>query len=316
MRTTPSSSSGSTASAGANGLTLGTGSGGSTIKGLDITNFTGNGIVVQSNGNFILGNLIGVDPTGVAQMPNGTFPSSGDGIRILNASNNQIGSPDPADRNITSGNEVDGIHVLGTLTTPATGNIIQGNFVGVAADGKSSVGNRTEPAPAPGTAEGNNQFGIAISGGNLNRVGGTAAGARNVDVANFKAAMVSVLLNPKFYWEAVGHITAADASTFANLLLPNMLPFQVGNTAGYGNFIGPGNQYLGNGRKLTDAVVHTTLAVLTKGVLTTDNVGDDNGFRVTDGSIDPTSGKPRAIAFPYIGAANLPLIGPGTRPNP
>src|SRR5205814_6221591 len=119
-------------------------------------------------------------PTGTTRMPNGTFPTSGDGIRILNASNNHIGSTDPADRNITSGNAIDGIHVLGTLTSPTTGNIIQGNFVGVAADGKSSVGNRTEPAPAPGAAEGNNLFGIEISGGNLNTVGGTAAGARNV----------------------------------------------------------------------------------------------------------------------------------------
>jgi hypothetical protein len=29
-----------------------------------------------------------------------------------------------------------------------------------------------------------------------------------------------------------------------------------------------------------------------------------------------TTGKTRAIAFPYIGAANLPLNGPGTGPNP
>jgi hypothetical protein len=142
------------------------------------------------------------------------------------------------------------------------------------------------------------------------------AGQPSTDRANFKAAMVSVLRNPKFYWEAVGNLTAADADTFANLLLPDMLAFQVGNTAGYGNFIGPGNQYLGNGRKLTDAVVHTTLAILTKGVITSDNVDDDNGFRITDGSFVPVLGKNRSIAFPYIGAANLPLNGPGTSPNP
>jgi streptogramin lyase len=181
---------GAGAGAGADGLTLGAGSAGSTIKGLDITNFPGNGIVVQSNGNSILGNFSGVDPTGTTRMPNGTFPNSGDGIRIQNASNNQIGSTDPADRNITSGNAIDGIHVLGTLVAPATGNIIQGNFVGVAADGVSSVGNRTEPAPAPGTPEGNNLFGIEISGGNLNTVGGTAAGARNV--VGFNGAGIEV----------------------------------------------------------------------------------------------------------------------------
>ena len=168
------------AGAGVDGLTLGAGSGGSTIKGLDISNFAGHGIVIQSNGNFIVGNFIGVDPTGTARAPNGTFPNSGDGIRILNASNNQIGSTNAGDRNVVSGNALVGIHIVGTLATPATGNIIQGNFVGVATDGVSSVGNRTEPAPAPGSAEGNNLFGIEISGGNLNTIGGTAAGARNV----------------------------------------------------------------------------------------------------------------------------------------
>jgi hypothetical protein len=171
---------GTGAGAGVSGLTLGAGSDGSTIKGLNITNFSGHGIVIQSNGNFVLGNFIGVDATGTMRAPNGTFPNSGDGVLILNASTNQIGSTDPADRNITSGNALNGIHIQGTLTTPATGNIIQGNFVGVAADGISSVGNRTEPAPATGSAEGNNLFGIEISGGNSNTVGGTAAGARNV----------------------------------------------------------------------------------------------------------------------------------------
>jgi streptogramin lyase len=181
---------GAAAGSGSNALTLGTGSAGSTIRGLDITNFQGNGIVIQSNGNTIAGNFVGVDPAGTTRMPNGSYPNSGAGILIISASNNQIGSTNPADRNVASGNALDGIHVEGTLTSPATGNIIQGNFVGVAADGHSSVGNRTEPAPAPGTPEGNNLFGIEISGGNMNTVGGTAAGARNV--VGFNGAGIEV----------------------------------------------------------------------------------------------------------------------------
>ena len=171
---------GNSVGAGVDGLTLGAGSGGSTIRGLNIGRFAGNGITVQSNGNSILGNFVGVDPTGTTRRPNGTFPTSGYGIRILNASSNQIGSTSVADRNVTSGNALGGIQIVGTVIAPATGNIIRGNFVGVAADGKSSVGNRTEPAPAPGAAEGNNLFGIEISGGSLNTIGGTTAGARNV----------------------------------------------------------------------------------------------------------------------------------------
>lgn len=171
---------GASAGASADALTLGAGSAGSTIKGLNITNFKGNGIVIQSNGNSILGNFIGVDVTGSSRQPNGTFPNTGVGIFIQNASNNQIGSTSAADRNVVSGNSLNGIQISGTLTLPATGNIVQGNFIGVAADGKSDTGNRTDIAPAPGTPGGNNLFGIEISGGNLNTIGGTAAGARNV----------------------------------------------------------------------------------------------------------------------------------------
>jgi CSLREA domain-containing protein len=168
-----------------NGLTLGAGSDGSTIKGLAINRFQadaslngGVGIVIQSNGNTIVGNFVGVNPAGTTEMPNG-----GDGIRLVNASNNLIGTPSAADRNIASGNTLDGIHIEGTLTTPATGNLIQGNFVGVAANGVSRVGVRTAPIPnagALGTDAGNFLFGIEISGGNNNTVGGTTAGARNV----------------------------------------------------------------------------------------------------------------------------------------
>jgi hypothetical protein len=175
---------GASAGAGVDGLTLGAGSGGSTIEGLDITRFTNNGIVIRSSGNTIAGNFIGVDPTGSMRRPNGVYPNDanarGDGVRVESASNNIIGGTIPASRNIVSGNTLDGIHIIGSLTAPATGNMIQGNFVGVAADGKSSVGIRTEPTSAQGTPEGNNLFGIEISGGVLNTIGGMTFGARNV----------------------------------------------------------------------------------------------------------------------------------------
>lgn len=171
---------GSTAGAGANGLTLGAGSTSSTIKGFVINRFAGHGIVVQSNFNTIVGNFIGVDTTGTARSPNGTFPTTGDGIRVQNVSNNVIGGFAVADRNILSGNALCGVHIIGTLAAPAVGNVIRGNFVGVGKDGVSGVGNRTEPAPAPGTPEGNNLYGIEISGGTQTAVGGAVAGGRNV----------------------------------------------------------------------------------------------------------------------------------------
>src|SRR5437660_1525652 len=90
--------------------------------------------LLSTNAN-AAGNVVGVDPTGFMARPN--FE---DGIHVEGGSGNTIGGLTPADRNVASGNGLDGIHVVGTLTLPATGNTIQGNFVGFAADGRSSVG--------------------------------------------------------------------------------------------------------------------------------------------------------------------------------
>jgi hypothetical protein len=144
------------------------------IRGLAINRFSLNGIHLQSNFNVVTGNFVGTNPQGTVAQPN-----QNDGIRIAFARNNTVGGTSPGDRNLSSGNTIDGIHVVGDLAHPATQNVIQGNFVGVNAAGTGSVGNRPG-APAPGTPQGNSFFGIEISGGNNNLVGGTTSGARNV----------------------------------------------------------------------------------------------------------------------------------------
>jgi hypothetical protein len=67
---------------------------------------------------------------------------------------------------------------------------------------------------------------------------------------------------------------------------------------------------LGNGRRFADDPHDVDLNILTNGAKPSDNVGDDNGLKITDGSVDPVSGKTRAIAFPSIGAANTPAGSP------
>jgi len=131
------------------------------------------------------------------------------------------------------------------------------------------------------------------------------AGHPRHDFRDFRADMVSVLMT-------VYGRTQSDANNLTGLLLPDVLQFQIGNPGGFGTFIGPAGKTLGNGRRLSNDVIDTDLTVITNGAITTDNVGDDNGLRVTDGSVDPVSGQTRAVAFPYIGAANTP----GTGPNP
>jgi CSLREA domain-containing protein len=158
----------------ADGILVGTTGAGSTIEGLAINRFSLNGIELQGGGDTIVGNFVGVNPSGSAAEPN-----QNDGTHMSNSSSSSIGGTTAEARNVVSGNLFDGIHVVGSTGAPATGNLIEGNFVGVNATGTDSVGIRSIGSSA-GTAEGNALFGIEISGGNANTVGGTTAAAGNV----------------------------------------------------------------------------------------------------------------------------------------
>ncbi len=121
--------SGANAGANVNGLTITAGN--STVKGLVINGFGGQGILLQGNGgDVIAGNYIGTDATGTARMANG-----GNGISV-NASNNLIGGTTAADRNVISGNGGNGIAVVGTIN-----NGIEGNYIGTNATGTAALGN-------------------------------------------------------------------------------------------------------------------------------------------------------------------------------
>ncbi len=79
----------------ANGLTLNSGSAGSTVRGLVIQNFTSNGInVYYSNNSSIVGNYIGTTSTGNAAAGNAI------GINIWDSSGVTIGGTTALDRNV------------------------------------------------------------------------------------------------------------------------------------------------------------------------------------------------------------------------
>ncbi|MDQ2783778.1 MAG: hypothetical protein M3Y58_02110 [Chloroflexota bacterium] len=147
--------------------------GGITIKGFAINgwyNAPGAGINILSNGNVVQANYIGTDPTGGASVANGT------GIYIATASNNLIGGTVAAARNIISGNNGIGISIDGTVGGTPTGNIIQGNYIGLNAAGTALVQNPT--------ITGSNKAGVDIAAASGNTVGGTAPGAGNVISGN------------------------------------------------------------------------------------------------------------------------------------
>jgi uncharacterized repeat protein (TIGR01451 family)/CSLREA domain-containing protein len=152
---------GSNAGTGVDGLRITAGN--STVKGLIINRFDGNGIVLASNGgNTITGNFIGVDTNGVLALGNAK-----DGIFINGVSNNTIGGTTSVAGNLISGNNSNGIEISGS---GATNNIVQGNFIGTDLTGALDLGNF--------------QQGVFINGASNNTIGGTSFGTGNLISGN------------------------------------------------------------------------------------------------------------------------------------
>ncbi len=118
--------------------------------------------------NTIAGNLIGTTASGLAPLGNAQR-----GIFINGAPNNLVGGTTPADRNVISSNGSNSPEWVGILiaNSGANGNVVQGNFIGLGADGRT---------PLPNT-----DAGVRLgSAANNNLVGGTASGAGNLIGAN------------------------------------------------------------------------------------------------------------------------------------
>jgi hypothetical protein len=134
------------------------------------------GIVMQvegTSGNLIQGNYIGTDASGNVKIGNTNY-----GIAIFNAShNNTIGGMIPGARNVVSGNGW-GIGIAGSSGGTPSGNVVQGNYVGVAADGSTPMGNRVE--------------GIRLAPAFNTTVGGVTPGAGNIVAFNGPTAEIGV----------------------------------------------------------------------------------------------------------------------------
>ena len=156
--------SGTAAGAGVDGLRLAAGSAGTTIRGLVINGFGGDGIEINgSAGNTIAGNFIGTSASGTSAAAN-----TGNAIKVANSAGNMIGGSAAALRNLLSGNSGNGVSISGA---GSTNNTVQGNYIGTNAAGSAALPNAND--------------GIGIdSGASGNVVGGTTSGERNVISGN------------------------------------------------------------------------------------------------------------------------------------
>jgi CSLREA domain-containing protein len=152
----------------------------STIKGLVINRFNAHGIIIRGSGatgNFIEGNFIGTNVAGTEDRGNNAA-----GVVILFAPNNIIGGTQPAQRNVISGNTggsgggFGGVHIS---ADGATGNRVEGNFIGTTADGTGDLGNGGDGVLIISQLINGVQANVPN-----NTVGGTASGAGNVISGN------------------------------------------------------------------------------------------------------------------------------------
>jgi titin len=137
-------------------------------------------INLNANGNFVLGNWMGVDITGTTSLVtniSGVISyGNGSGVVISGSSNNQIGGLTAAERNVISGNGCQGVNIINSLNsgvlTQASGNKVQGKLHWLNAAGTDMVLD-----PTNGSKFGNKCSDVFIAGATNNLIGGTAPGA-------------------------------------------------------------------------------------------------------------------------------------------
>jgi len=320
----------------ANGISAFSGSDNNIIGGLTSTPGTGLGNVISgntlagvrfdTNGNTVLGNIIGLSAAGNADLGNG-----GNGVIIVGGASNTVGGSTTTSRNIISGNTGNGVNIQGEtgdsntvagnyLGTDITGAIaIPGTTAGVSisggADNNTIGGSATAAGTAPGNViSGNNTNGINISGtfvvgaqtGNVvqgNNIGlnaaGTAALPNNVDGINITGAITST---------TIGGLTSTPGTGLGNVISGNNqdgVEINGGTNSGIsflGNVIGLGpagmaaRPNLANGINLTNSVSQT----IGGSTATARNIISGNGNDPADDGID-LGGNNHVIQGNFIG---------------
>src|SRR5207237_3117206 len=141
--------------------------GGNTAGARNIISGNGGSGVNPSRGshdNSILGNFIGTNVTGNAAVANAV------GVYIVDSPNNLVGGTVAGSRNVISGNTFAAVSVEGAA---ATGNLVQGNFLGTDFTGIVALPNHD---------------GIGLRAAN-NVIGGTVPVARNVMSGNINVGI-------------------------------------------------------------------------------------------------------------------------------
>jgi hypothetical protein len=171
------------------GITIG----GTTAAARNVVSGNGGvGINVLGSAATIQNNFIGTDVTGTIAIGNANA-----GIRLDLVSGCTIGGT----TNGAAQRYFRKHWRRGSNCKPSTGNVVQGNFIGVSASGTTALGNT-----------GNSVGGVSISSSNNNTIGGTVAGAGNVLSGNSGGNAYGIQISASSGTMVQGNIIGLDVS--------------------------------------------------------------------------------------------------------
>jgi hypothetical protein len=315
---------------GANGNTIG-GTAAAARNIISGNNFIGLSIHDSgTNNNLVRANFIGTNAMGTAAIPNAY-----QGIEIFGgAQNNTIGGTTAGARNVISGNSFDGVSLLEAGTN---GNLVQGNYIGLKADGTAALPNNAAGVTIVGGAQnntigsgtsaggrnvisGNSAQGIAITdaGTNLNKVQGNIIGLNPTGTMAFPNQFEGIAIFGSASSNTIGGTTAASPNiisgnvgsgisisgtgTTLNKVQHNLIGTNLTGTAAFPNNVGIG---------IFGAATSNTIGGSTA---STGNVISGNNFQGV--TISNTGTKSNTVADNFIGTNNagtaaLPNTGAG-----
>ena len=280
------SAAGMTAGAGENAFDFQPPAVGSSIRGLSIINMglgetpTGSNdptaIGVGAPDVTVAGNYIGTDHTGLVDAGNvgcGVCQSSGinSGVRI--------GGPDPADRNVIVGNDQ-------TAISPNSGGddwIVQGNYIGVAADGETAIGNSV-----PGGAGGlsiDNVDNFLLGGDELSEMniisGNASMGVAPADTTNLRITGNRIGTD----WSGTAPLPNGDAG----ILQSGGIDTVIGGPGGESNLISSNeNHGIGVDSSTGTSIRGNIIGLAVDGTTAMGNA--QQGISISDGSTNVTVG--------------------------
>lgn len=250
-----------------------------------------NGVLMEgaeTSQNKIVGNRIGTNASGTAAL--GAFTTSS-GIAISDgAHDNTIGGNTPAARN-----QIAGVHASGIAIADATStnNQIQGNYIGVSADGATAIANGGDGILL-------NNAHLTVIGGNSPDFGNVISGSSGNGITIFgEAATLNVIRSNRIGTDATGSIAIPNSGD--GIRVDGAGQNSIGSTAATGNVIS-GNS--GNGIRFanvhadSNTVIGNLIGVAADGTTALGNTAD--GIRIELGATNNQIGGNAAAQWNTI----------------